>query len=388
MTDKTTLFVIGDGGVTTGFANVLHSIIENLPPNQYDVHHLAINYRGDYYETVPWHHLYPAGLSGDYLGRNRVKPLVDKIKPDVVLILQDLWVQKDYIADFHYDIPIVSYFPVDSGPLQLEWVTHLTKVTAPVAYTEYGKSEVKKVAPTLSVQVIPHGIDTSKFYPINAREAKEQFLGGSIAYEDWIVLNANRNQPRKRIDLTIKGFCEFAKNKPDNVKLYLHMELEGAGWRIDRLMSRYEQAHRLYITSTNLSPGNSLSVEMLNLVYNSCDIGISTSGGEGWGLVPFEHAATGAPQLVPDNSASAELFADNRGLIMPVREESNTATHILTEHTVPSVATVAESLEYAYTHPEEMQAMADKMYKYITQDKFQWKNIAMQWHKLFQRVVR
>ena len=30
--------------------------------------------------------------------------------------------------------------------------------------------------------------------------------------------------------------------------------------------------------------------EQLNLIYNAVDVGINTANGEGWGLVPFEHA--------------------------------------------------------------------------------------------------
>jgi D-inositol-3-phosphate glycosyltransferase len=44
------------------------------------------------------------------------------------------------------------------------------------------------------------------------------------------VLNANRNQPRKRIDITLRGFALFAVDKPETVQLYLHMGSEDMGW--------------------------------------------------------------------------------------------------------------------------------------------------------------
>lgn len=50
--------------------------------------------------------------------------------------------------------------------------------------------------------------------------------------------------------------------------------------------------------------------EELNRLYNACALGVNTALGEGFGLVSFEHAATGVPQVVPDHAAMAELWGD------------------------------------------------------------------------------
>lgn len=386
MNKKTKILWIGDGGVATGFSNVNHAIIENLPPDEYDIRHLAVNYKGDWTETVSWHKLYPAMLGGDYLGRNRIKSFIEKFKPDLVFILNDLWITKDYLPYIPHEIPVVTYFPVDAGPVQEEWVKEFGRVEQVVAYTKYGKMEFQKVM-WRNVDIIPHGIDLTKFYPI-PKQAACKLLNDAVNPNDWTVFNGNRNQPRKRLDLTIRGFCEFAKDKPESVRLYLHTGIEDAGWRIDTLMERYNQAKRLYITSPHLSPANAVSIEQLNIIYNCCDIGINTSLGEGWGLVPFEMAATNKLQLVPANSANLEIFNENKGILMPVQEESIIAPHIMTEGTAPSIETVAQSLEYAYTHPEEMREMSQTMYEYIQQPEFQWSNIALKWHKIFQDILR
>jgi len=377
---------IGDGGCYTGFALVNHSIIENLPKGEYEIHHIAINYHGDAYETMSHHKLYPAHLGGDYLGMRRIESFIQKIKPDFVFILNDLWVIMDYLQFLSEDIPTIAYFPVDAGPLQREWSEALTRITQPVAYTHYGAEQVLDSNPHVQLQIIPHGLDKEKFFAI-PRSGARVLLDNSIGQDDWVVLNANRNQPRKRVDLTIKGFCEFVKDKPENVRLYLHMGLEDSFVRIDKMMQRYDESKRLYITSASLSPANGVTTERLNVIYNCCDIGINTSMGEGWGLVPFEHAATGAPQIVPNNSASAEVFGDGRGLLMPVQEETITLPKILTEGSVPTVQTVADSLQYAYDNPVEMAEMAGAMLEYINRPEFDWKNIALQWDEIFKRLT-
>jgi D-inositol-3-phosphate glycosyltransferase len=60
---------------------------------------------------------------------------------------------------------------------------------------------------------------------------------------------------------------------------------------------------------------DSLDGASLNLLYNACDVGLNTSEAEGWGLIAFEHAATGAPQILPAHAAAADLWQGYPGLI-------------------------------------------------------------------------
>jgi len=331
-------------------------------------------------------------LGGDYLGVGRVQSMVQKFKPDLIFMLNDLWIMMEFFRAevMPTDIPIVGYFPVDAGPIDGAWIEHaIKKLTVPVAYTDYGRNEALKMQPDLQdkLRVISHGIDLTKYYHIPKGKACA-LMENTVNPMDWIVFNGNRNQPRKRMDLTIKGFCMFAEDKPANVRLYLHTGLVDAGYPIDRMMNRLKQSRRLYITSPKLSPSAGVTVERLNWIYNCCDIGINTSMGEGWGLVPFEHAATGAPQIVPANSGSEEVFRDGRGLLMPCREETVTTPRILTEGKVVTVQTVADSLQYAYDNPEEMKEMAATMGDYLRLPRFNWKHIAMEWHEVFQELLK
>jgi glycosyltransferase involved in cell wall biosynthesis len=44
----------------------------------------------------------------------------------------------------------------------------------------------------------------------------------------------------------------------------------------------------------------------INIIYNACDVGLHTSMGETWGVAAFEHAATGAPQILPAHDVLRE----------------------------------------------------------------------------------
>src|SRR5205823_13314929 len=121
---------------------------------------------------------------------------------------------------------------------------------------DYGRGEietslnyVRKENPDFGfppLEVIPHGVDTHRFFPLSDDdvgrrvEARRAMKLNDPEHRDaFIVLNANRNMPRKRIDLTMQGFAEFAKDKPTNVKLYLHMALQDTGWNVIALAKRY-----------------------------------------------------------------------------------------------------------------------------------------------------
>lgn len=372
---------IGDGGCATGFARVNHSIIDNLPEDKYEIHHLAINYHGDPYESKSL--LYPASLGGDLFGFRRVNTLIDKIKPNFIFILNDAWNIAQYLEIIKADIPIVTYFPVDAKPQLKEWFAPMVEKTTMVAYTEYGKSAVTDYFKKANVQIIPHGIDTNTFYPIDKNTARLELNG--VEPEDFIFLTANRNQPRKRLDLTIKGFAEFVKDKPDSVKLYCHCGVEDMGWHIIKLCDRYNISHRLLLTSLTLSPINFISDERLNIVYNCADVGITNSMGEGWGLGPMEHAACGKPQIVTNCSALKELYTGMSAQI-PV-DHYETYPKILTDGAVVTSTAIAEAMELYYSNNKRYESDGDKIYKFVTQPKFSWKNIAKQWDLVFNEVL-
>jgi glycosyltransferase involved in cell wall biosynthesis len=384
MKGKTKVLWIGDGGVATGFARVNHSIIDNLPEDKYEAHHLAVNYRGDPYPNTK-SLMYPAMIGGDIYGMTRLPGLIKKIKPDIIFILNDTWILPNYLHYIPEGQKVVTYFPVDAKPLEAEWCKAIAERTTPVAYTEFGREAMlEQTDVKTDIRVIPHGIDTKTFYPIDMLAARAELEG--VPPDSFVVLNSNRNQPRKRIDLTIKGFAKFAKDKPQNVKLYLHMGRIDAGWDIISLCERYGILSRLLLTSLELGPNNYVSDERLNVIYNSADVGLNTSMGEGWGLCSMEMAVCRKAQILTECSANTELYGEGRGYLMPV-DHYDTYPMILTDGAVVSEDTVAEALEYYYSNPQVREADAQAIYDYFTQPKFDWKNIAGLWDELFDEVL-
>jgi glycosyltransferase involved in cell wall biosynthesis len=383
------ILIIGDGVVPTGFSTVLHNIISNLNKKVYEIHHLAVNYYGDPHDKE-WK-VYPAVLGGDIWGFGRLDSILNS-EPEGIFILNDVWVIDQYlkIIKDHYKEkpipPIMVYFPVDAKVLDKDWFRHFDIVTKVAVYTQFGQKEVK-LASDIDATIIPHGINRKDFYKIDLpkREIKAKIYPDKEDFLDsFIVLNANRNQPRKRVDLTLLGFRLFCEGKPENVKLYMHMGVKDMGWDLFKLAHRYGIDSRLIVTNTNPNI-QVITLDKLNLIYNGTDVGVNTAVGEGWSLTNMEHAVSGAPQIVPDHSALHEIYSDC-GMLVPVSTWAP-SQDVLTVHGVVRVEDVATALENIYQDKELYNELSRKTLEKFSDEKYSWDYIVKNmWTPLFREV--
>jgi glycosyltransferase involved in cell wall biosynthesis len=387
---------IGDAVTPTGFSRVNHSIIGNLPEDKYDIDILGINYYGDPHDYSDLK-IYPAASKGHIYGFNRVKEFGSN-KYDFIFLLNDAWILAEYLKalkeTFKENLPpIITYMPVDSKRFDPLWFKEFDVVKKLCVYTQYGLDVVEQAAPGIRPIIVPHGTDTETFYKIDkpSVELKDNVFPNTTQFRDsFIFLNANRNQPRKRIDISFEGFTIFAKDKPDNVKYYHHAGIEDVGWdiiRLARTLSKkygYNVEERLIVT--NMSRGvQQVTDEKLNEIYNACEVGINAGLGEGWGLTNVEHAATHAAQLVPDHSACSELFSDCGLLMPPAHEICFERTCTYGEMVLPEA--VAEGMETLYQNSDFRLELANKAYAKFRSPEYEWKNIAQTWDKYIEEVL-
>ena len=399
------ILIIGDAVVPTGFARVIRSIFEPLK-DDFEFHQLATRYDGRTHD-YPWK-LYPAATPKSVYGYDQIGPVVERLKPDCVFLLYDITFQARYVEELRKASPppkLIVYSPIESGPIAPELLRRLSGVSRYVLYTEYGRREIEASLERVRAEtpnfefplldVIPHGVDTDRFYPlsdddgdipsrrIEARRALK--LADAEHLESFIVLNANRNMPRKRIDLTMQGFAQFAKDKPANVKLYLHMATEDTGWNVLILAKRYGIFDRLIMTQADNSRPQ-FSDKQLNLLYNACDVGITTTTGEGWGMVSFEHAATRAAQIVPRHTSLAYLWDGAAEFVEPVMKLTWPGN--LTEGHLVTPEGVAGALQKLYEDRRHRDHLAEAAYRNATNPEYKWSSIAARWKRLLEEVMR
>lgn len=386
-----TILYCGDVGVQTGFGRVAEYLIPALAKN-HEVHALCTNWHGDPNEMQQHCRMYPAMAYGsDPFGSHRLGELITQIKPDVVFAVNDIWVAIslfDTIQELKKELGFkwITYTPIDSYGLFAELIEPISKWDGLITYTQFAKQEIEKIGYTKPVHVVGHGTDFSKFFPIEKSQARK-LLG--VPEDIFIVFNGNRNQPRKRIDLTIKGFIKFALDKPD-ARLWLNMGPKDMGWDILPLFKRvssdydYDSTGKLILSSPNFSTQNCLSVEQLNQVYSAVDVGVNTCLGEGWGLVNTEHAAAGVAQVVPNHTSLREIFHNVRRIEV---ESWETDRNYGLERGQASPDDLASILSYYYEDRDALKLAGDQCYARVHEEELSWPYIQKQMVKIVEDTL-
>jgi len=393
MPKKPKLLWCGDIAAKTGFARVTENVLPYLA-KQFNIVVLAHNWWGD---PTPWqkkYKLYPSSnrFQTAPFGEDRIREIVQIEKPDLVFTINDMWIineQYRRIQDFHKDkkFKFVGYAPMDS----YGWIGCLADTAndwdGVISYTQFGAYEFIQGGITKPIAVVPHGVTPGQFFPIDKAEARKKL---NIKEDIFVVFNGNRNQFRKRIDITIAAFAKFARDKP-NAQLYLHMGKKDQGWDIMHLFDREMKRNKLdpnnrIILTADVDGPPSVELEMLNTIYNAADVGVNTCKGEGWGLVSFEQAACKVAQVVPGHTSCKEIFEGYGQLIRC--DHIDTDTNFGREMPCPSTDHLAEILTDLYNNPDKLKATAELCYTRALEKQFTWEVIGAQFAGIFEDAIK
>ena len=390
------LLLIGQAGAPSGFARVMQALALRLA-RHFEVHLLNTLPAGSNAVQEPCAFYTLHASLDEERSPEALLAFCQELRPDVCLMLDETRAcasQADTLRKLPHRPPVLCYCATDE-PEQLipEVLPALAAADSLIAFTHQamlyfeGAFAAAGITPP-PLSAIPHGVDRAVFQPMDRREARCTFFGTDPSLQDeFIVLNANRNQPFKRVDLTLQGFALFAQGKPATVKLYLHMgsrpPVPGAVPLVDQLGIR----DRLLTPATYSADQPYLSLEQLNLLYNCCDVGINTSDREGWGLVSLEHAATGVPQVVPDLPTLQELW---RGAALVLPTQLRVSAQVLGRLALCTrPEEVAEALERLYQDPAARAFWGEAALARAQRPAYQWDTIAEQWsHVLWTALDR
>ena len=392
MSKKAKLLWCGDIVAMTGFSRVTENVIYRLK-DDFEIVVLGNNWWGDPTPLQEEYKMYPSSNRHQTapFGEQRIREIVEREQPDVVFTINDMWIineQYRQIQDLHKQgkFKFVGYAPMDS----YGWIGCLNETAndwdAIISYTEFGAHEFVRGGIHKPIAVIPHGVTPGQFHPRDRNECRRK-LG--LKEDLFIVFNGNRNQFRKRQDITIQAFAKFAVDKPE-AQLYLHMGLKDQGWDLMGVFARemskvgLDPNGRIIMTTQSDGPPN-VSVEMLNTIYNACDVGVNTCKGEGWGLVNFEHAACGVPQVVPDHTSCKEIFEGYGELIRC--DHVDVDTNYAREMPCPSSDHLAEILTYLYQDKGIREWVGTRCRQRVMDSQFSWDTVASQFGGIFEEVL-
>lgn len=391
------ILYIGDSPeCPSGFGRATREILNVVSPH-YDVTVLGINHRGDP-GTVPYP-VYTAAAGGDVFGIGRLLWMCDLVKPDVIIIQQDGWYFPYYIATlrkrspttFEYEypdhaaIPVIGAVAIDGKNFDGQWIEDLSYS---VFWTQFAQSEARKGGYAGASKVIPLGVDLETFYPVNREQAMERQRVSLILRDKFVVGNVNRNQPRKRWDLTIRYFAEWVHSRNvQDAMLFLHSAPTGDQSINVQSLAKYYGVHNRVVLYTP-EPFYGKPDEDMRDVYNCFDVLMSTTQGEGMGLPAMEAMACKVPCILPEWSAFGD-WAKGAAALVPC-----TSTALQTfSPTVNVIGGVAgerefvEALDVLYRDRGHRQVIAQRGFERVSEPRFRWETIGQQWIEVINSVV-
>lgn len=324
---------MGDAGCTTGFGRVTHSIGERLVDKGHDVSVLAYNFRGDYWPTNLKLYRPNTIRTDDVWGKTRIIELLGTVDPDVVVMLHDSNILINLLIENSYDAekillryrPILTYIPVDGTNRPPGWAEFLTKFTNVVTMSKFGQAAFP------GSKLVYHGIDSDHFWPVSPErpittstgivcttkaECKAAF--GRDA-DTFLVLRVDKNSGRKDWPATIQALWPLMK-RHDDITVHLHTEARNdSGILIDALLSREPELHPRFTTPDLFNSFVGWEQQDLNALYNSADLFVTTSRGEGFGLTIEEALACAVPVIAQNVSAIPEVVGPGGILLEPQR---------------------------------------------------------------------
>ena len=380
MKEKRKVLWIGDASVATGFAKITHNVCDRLQEKGWDISILGLNYFGDPHKySYPIYATSLGRTNGHYdFGLSRVAELVTKIRPDLVVILNDTWNIQEYLKHIG-DVSTIATMPVDGKNCQ---GTKLNGLLGSIFWTNFGKEEACKSGFVGQSTVIPLGIDLEVFIPRDKKESLQQTKKPLWLKDSFIVGNINRNQPRKRLDLSIAYFAKWIRDYDiRDAYLYLHLAPTGDfGYDIQQLVKYYGISNRLIFVEPELI--NGIIEHDMSWTYGCFDIQLTTTQGEGWGFTQMEGMACGVPQIVPDWSALAEWTKD-ASIKIPCTSTISTANYINMIGGIADKDLFIQALNLLYKSKAFRDTYSEKGLKLVKDDSFTWDSVANKYHDFF-----
>ena len=273
-------------------------------------------------------------------GIAQAKAYVDRVRPDICLVYNDFVVVSQLLAELCASqarldghMKIVTYIDQVYTFHRPTFINLLVKqVDHVVAFSPSWQRVLQDHGvPDHQLSWVPHGFCPDAYFPVPAKFARLYY---GIHQDDFVILNLNRNQPRKRWDVCMMAMAEViarasatttTSTGAGKVKLFIGTTLaQGGAWN---LMEIFE--HELRKRGLSLQQGlqhiicidhpQALSDFDINVMYNCADIGLNTAMGEGWGLCNFEQAALGIPQVVPRLGAYPDYLDDDCAMLISPR---------------------------------------------------------------------
>lgn len=285
----------------------------------------------------------------------------DKLREGLVVTLMDVWTLEPAIWS---QLNVASWVPVDHQPTPPPVADFFKESGAiPIAMSRFGETELQRSG--LDPLYVPHGVDCSVYKPMPKSRCRDKVKMPKDAFIVGMVAANKGNPSRKCFAEAFLAFKALHDKKPD-ARLYLHTEMLGLfdGTNLPHLLKdvgvpsdavmfcdQYRAVHSPY------------STKRMAEVYNSLDVLLMASAGEGFGIPAVEAQACGVPVIVSDFSAQPELVG--AGWVVGGRK---TYTPIKSWQFLPDPAEILEALQAAAALSGQKRKQVSKQARLFAED--------------------
>lgn len=314
-------------------------------------------------------------------GISLINDYVDKVKPDIIIIYNDLVIINNMLVELkkirNPTFKIIPYIDLIYKNEKNNMIRNINaNVDGGIMFTEHWKREIVSQGFTKPLEVLEHGFDNKSFYPIPKKIARKYY---NIDENAFVIVNLNRNQPRKRWDICIMAYVKFIKDHlKDNIKLMIATSLQGS-WDLADIMISECRKHKIRVEDLKehlifIQNPQRVSDREINIMYNLSDIGINTCDGEGFGLCNFEQAGVGVPQIVPNIGGFLDFF-DKAYSIMINPQWSYYSDHsrdsVCGEAEVCSIDDYVDGMNYYFNNKRMIEKHGEKARQHIMKN-YSW----------------
>lgn len=183
----------------------------------------------------------------------------------------------------------------------------LRRAQSVIAAGEYPAREGRHAAGReLPITVIPPGVDTSRFVPLDDRQRRDARVKLGIEPDAEVVLGISRLVPRKGFDVVIRAVARLARDRPR-----LTLVIGSTGRDMNRL-SALARELRAPVQFLGRVPHDDVPLlygcaDVFTMMCRNRWVGLEQ---EGFGIVFVEAASCGIPQIAGDSGGAAEAVQD------------------------------------------------------------------------------
>ena len=332
-----------------------------------------------------------------------IDKIVEKVKPDVFLGIEDVWAFRDYEKKSWWDeTRKIIWTTLDSLPILDQAIDMEPKCDQMLVWASFAEKAMKELGHS-TVETVHGAVDYSHFKPLDDRDKLRELHG---LKDDFVVGFVFKNQLRKSVPNLLEGFKKFkAKNPEVSAKLLLHTDWgeKQQGWDIPRYLKEKNLEDKSVLATyichkcddyfvqpyfgedkdcsscgskksvKTKNSGKGVGEKELNELYNMMDVYCHpfTSGGQ---ELPIQEAkAAGLITLVTDYSCGTDSAYEHQGGIpLAWNEYREPSTQFIKATTCPD--SICERLQQVYEMDEESKLKLIETGKKYVQERFSVQN--------------